>query len=359
MGLQSSDALESWKPMIKFLPPKPFRILFLAAAFTCFLASAYAQPAVQAGPEVAAFNTNAVDLLNLPPANGPVVVLAAFHLLNISAIDDAAETVEFSAVTTLTWQDPRQAFDPLQEGVEEKVLSGAFQFNELAPAWYPQVLLSNAAGQNDSRAVLLRVKPDGTNILVETIDALAKVSLGMRRYPFDRHRMELVFEIFGFTADEVVLETNPHWVSAQAQMLQVPQWSLEGVGFRQSYDRRRKGSWQWRIFLFGGDHGHETHALLHGPAGGCTPVPDRHAFLVGFLDGALFAGRSHERVLRRHTYGRGLPDDGEQHAATNCLHDAAECVPEFQHDADVRHSLDQPGRGGCRQTWRSPIGRPD
>ena len=47
---------------------------------------------------------------------------------------------------TLTWRDARQAFDPAVAGVEEKVFQGAYQFNEIWPGWYPQVILVNESG---------------------------------------------------------------------------------------------------------------------------------------------------------------------------------------------------------------------
>jgi hypothetical protein len=75
-----------------------------------------------------------------------VIVRAAFHLRDINGIDEEAETFQFSGVLTLVWQDPRQAFDPAAAGVDEKFFTGAYQFDEIAPAWYPQVVLANVSG---------------------------------------------------------------------------------------------------------------------------------------------------------------------------------------------------------------------
>ncbi|MGD9724136.1 MAG: hypothetical protein AB7O59_22830 [Pirellulales bacterium] len=168
-------------------------------------------------------------LLAPPTADGPVMVLASFELLSIIEIQDEGEKLAFSGVLTLEWRDPRQAFDPAIEGVSEKVFSGAFQFDEISPGWYPQVVLVNAAGQYDSRAVVLRVKPDGTSTLSEGIEAVAKVDLNMRRFPFDRQRLELVFRVFGFPASEVALETAPTSESAAEPLAKLPQWTLEGI----------------------------------------------------------------------------------------------------------------------------------
>jgi hypothetical protein len=112
-------------------------------------------------------------LLGPPKGDGPVVVRASFQVRDINDIDDEAETFEFGGVLKLTWHDERQAFDPAEAGVAEKIYQGAYQFNELSPAWYPQVVLVNESGLFEKHGVILRVQPDGTLTLVETVNAAA------------------------------------------------------------------------------------------------------------------------------------------------------------------------------------------
>ncbi len=97
------------------------------------------------------------SLLGPPTPSGgePVVVSASFVLRDINRIDDEAEAFEFDAILTLEWHDPRQAFDPEHEGVDEKVYQGAFQFNEVFTGWFPQVVLVNESGLYEKRGVLL------------------------------------------------------------------------------------------------------------------------------------------------------------------------------------------------------------
>ena len=112
-------------------------------------------------------------LLGPPKGDGPVVVRASFQVRDINDLDDEAETFEFGGVLKLTWHDERQAFDPAEAGVAEKIYQGAYQFNELSPAWYPQVVLVNESGLFEKHGVILRVQPDGTLTLVETVNAAA------------------------------------------------------------------------------------------------------------------------------------------------------------------------------------------
>ena len=101
------------------------------------------------------------------------MVRANFQLHDINEINEQAETFAFSGVLTLEWHDERQAFDPAAAGVDEKVYLGAYQFNELATGWFPQVVLVNEAGAYDKHATMLRVQPDGTQTLISRVSILA------------------------------------------------------------------------------------------------------------------------------------------------------------------------------------------
>ncbi len=173
------------------------------------------------------------DFMNaLPQVEGPVIVTASFELRDINDIDDEAETFEFTGVLKLSWHDPRQAFDPAAEGIVEKMYQGHFQFNEIFTGWFPQVVLVNESGSYENHGALLRVRPDGSMTLFETVDAVAKVDLDLRRYPLDQQRLEAVFEVLGFDSNEVVLRVESgadHGVLNLDQLIRMPQWYLTGT----------------------------------------------------------------------------------------------------------------------------------
>ncbi|MHC5064897.1 MAG: hypothetical protein ACYTG5_13090 [Planctomycetota bacterium] len=181
--------------------------------------------------QTAAENKGQTYYLGPPPAEGPVQVGVAFHLNEIDSIDDEAETVQFTGVLTLSWRDPRQAFDPAVEGVEEKVFQGEYQFNELSPAWYPQVVLANESGMFDKSGTVLRVRPDGTSVLVETVNAIVKTTLDLRRYPFDAHRLQVVFEVLGFSSDEVELVVEGPANRPPDEEVRVSEWEILEIDF--------------------------------------------------------------------------------------------------------------------------------
>jgi hypothetical protein len=168
-------------------------------------------------------------LLAPPKKAAPVVVRASFELHDINEINDGAETFEFAGVLTLKWHDPRQAFDPDVVGVDEKIYIGQYQFDEISTGWYPQVVLLNESGLYQKSGTVLRIQPDGTSTLLETMNAVAESKLDMSRFPFDGHRLEAIFEILGFDADEVQLQVEGETASSPASKVQLPQWTVRGV----------------------------------------------------------------------------------------------------------------------------------
>ena len=180
-------------------------------------------------PRPIATSAEAPGLLLLPPpSDGPVVVKAGLELESVNRIDDEAETFEFAGTVTLTWHDSRQAFEADGSGFSDRVFQGSFQFDEIVPGWFPQLVLLNDMGEYDSQAIILRIRPDGTCILKERFLAVAKSPLKLRRYPFDEQRLEASFEIFGFEEQEVVLEVDPGATPTRRAPGRVSEWDLAG-----------------------------------------------------------------------------------------------------------------------------------
>lgn len=168
-------------------------------------------------------------MLSPPKGDGPVVVRARFDLQDIDGIDDEMETFEFTGVLTLTWRDPRQAFDPAIAGINEKVFTGNYQVDEISPGWYPQVVLVNEAGLFQQSGVILRVKPDGTSTLVKALNVAASSKTDLTVYPLDHQRLEAVFQVLGFDKDEVLLQAATDGPVKLAREVEVPQWNLAEV----------------------------------------------------------------------------------------------------------------------------------
>ena len=168
-------------------------------------------------------------VLGPPKGDAPVVVEANFGLHDINLINEEDQIFEFTGIIVLEWRDPRQAFDPVHAGVDEKVFQGDYQFNEISPGWFPQVVLVNEAEPLESSGVVLRLQSDGTSTLTMMLNAAAKVDLNLRRFPFDRHRIEITFAVLGFDASEVVMQVAEDHATLSTDHIRVPQWSVEGA----------------------------------------------------------------------------------------------------------------------------------
>jgi len=161
-----------------------------------------------------------------------VPVGASFHLRGINNIDEELETFEFDGVLTLSWRDARQAFDPQKLGLDEKIYQGDYQVNQLFDGWSPQVVLVNESGLFETHGLVLRVRPDGLLTLMQAVNATAETNLDLRRYPFDRQRLDALFEILGFDETEVVFETESPAFPASASLdpsVRMPQWEISQV----------------------------------------------------------------------------------------------------------------------------------
>ncbi len=188
----------------------------LVLAVVCSARVTAAQPVGKPDIKPSRTVTSETFLLAPPKGAGPVVVRVRFEFHDINEINDGAETFEFAGVLTLKWHDPRQAFDPAVVGVDEKIFQGGYQFNELSTGWYPQVVLVNESGLYQKNGVVLRVQPDGTSTLIETLNATAEAEFNMSRFPFDGQRLEAVFEVLGFDRDEVLLQVESDAASSFA-----------------------------------------------------------------------------------------------------------------------------------------------
>ncbi len=199
----------------------------MVVAIFCCAGLVGAQPLAQPNTQPSQAATSDYPLLTPPEDDGPVVVQVSFEIQDIDEINEENETFEFTGVLTLKWHDNRQVFDPTVVGAKEKIYQGDYQFNELSPSWFPQIVLVNSSGPFEQQGVVLRALPDGTQILISKISAVAKTELNLRRFPFDRQRLQAVFEVLGFDHSEVVLQVEEE---TTVNALWVPQWTITGTG---------------------------------------------------------------------------------------------------------------------------------
>lgn len=168
-------------------------------------------------------------LLGPPTQEGPVVVQAGFFLSDVNSVDVEAQRLEVEGILTLRWHDERLAFDPETVGVQEKVFQGNYQFSELATGWWPQLIVANESGGYERQGMVLRHRFDGSMTYVEELNVTVEIPLGLQRFPFDREEFEIVFEVLGFTKDEVVLEADLETTGSEEEGVSITEWRLDGI----------------------------------------------------------------------------------------------------------------------------------
>ena len=168
-------------------------------------------------------------LLGPLDSGGPTRVSVGAFLSDVNAVIEQEETFEFEGILTLKWRDPRQAFDPVDAGVSEKVYQGNYQFAEVFDGWWPQLFLANESGHFESQAVLLRVEPQGSLTLIQEFNAVAEMPMKLRRFPFDRQHFEAIFEVLGLGPDRVLLVADPETTGSVGRGVSIAQWTLHDV----------------------------------------------------------------------------------------------------------------------------------
>lgn len=198
----------------------PTRFLTLICLFLVYLTAS-----IGAAPAPA----DRYVVLELPPGIQPIPVEFRFELQHLQRIDDLDETVEFSGILTLRWKDERQAFPAAPGAARHRYFHGDYQFNELSPAWYPQIVIPNAVGAPEIDGILLKVDPDGQSTLTQMVHAVARVDLQLLRYPFDQQQLTVRFAILGFDSQEVRLVPASTPVTISEHSVHAPQWFLDSV----------------------------------------------------------------------------------------------------------------------------------
>lgn len=167
-----------------------------------------------------------------PPAS-PTRVKCALLILDVIDIDDVDESLEVELALLATWQDPRLAFDAVEEGTPCKLYQGDFQVAELFRGWWPQLLIVNQVGRGDTSAITLRVFPDGTVRYAEERHAALETPMSLHDYPFDTQRLQVFMVPFGNTANDVVLEVDERYLGTTEDrvrhdsQMNVAGWNLQ------------------------------------------------------------------------------------------------------------------------------------
>ena len=179
----------------------------------------------------------------IPLNSEPLKVQMGFTLSNITDVNEREETIDFDGALFLKWNDDRLAYDPTSVGyaidyklgdhsqMPRLIYQGDFSVKEIFEGWRPYILLQNGIGDRVQSNISLGVWPDGTVAYGETFSAKAETPMDLRRFPFDRQKLEIYFQVFLYNQDQLLLIPDENLAGTWDQNIGIAQWENEGFLF--------------------------------------------------------------------------------------------------------------------------------
>lgn len=179
----------------------------------------------------------------IPLSTKPIKVRMGFTLSNITDVNEREETVDFDGVIFLIWKDGRLAYEPSLAGYPDDyklgdytepprlIYQGDFSVKEIYDGWRPHLLLQNGIGDRVQSNISLGIWPDGTVGYGETFSAKAETPMDLRRFPFDKQKLELFFQVFLYNRGQLLLVPDEDLAGSWNQDIGIAQWENEGFHF--------------------------------------------------------------------------------------------------------------------------------
>ena len=189
------------------------------------------------------FSNPESDKRGIPLDTSPLEVRMGFTLSNITDVNEREETIDFDGALFLSWKDDRLAYEPTTVGytseyklgdhsqVPRLIYQGDFSVKEIFNGWRPHIILQNGIGDRVKTNISLGIWPDGTVVYGEAFSAKAETPMDLRRFPFDRQKLEIFFQVFLYKRDQLVLKPDDNLASTWNQNIGIAQWDNEGFLF--------------------------------------------------------------------------------------------------------------------------------
>lgn len=137
-----------------------------------------------------------------PPAPLPIRVETSFYLLNLTFVNERAETFDADAYLDFKWRDPRLAFTPAEKEGKKIYYEKAAE-EKIEEIWWPEIEFVNAATPQITNRTLM-IHPDGTVEYHLGVSATFRTRLNLRRFPFDRQELRIRLQSFLWDKNSVM-----------------------------------------------------------------------------------------------------------------------------------------------------------
>ncbi len=199
-------------------------------------------------------------------AAAPRTVEVGVYLVDITAIDELAETYSAEFDVIARWRDPVRAFTPVEGEELPRLLVGPEAATYLDTGWEPEIFAINAVNAGDGGRARVLIDPDGTVTYRVNVRRTLRAQLDFRAFPFDGQVLPVHVESLLYDSDELHLENEADFTGFDASF-EMPEWTVtdlttesrirERVQENRSYERlsflvhinRLEGYYVWKIML--------------------------------------------------------------------------------------------------------------
>ncbi|MCX6340070.1 MAG: hypothetical protein NTX71_09175 [Candidatus Aureabacteria bacterium] len=130
-----------------------------------------------------------------PPEPLPVRVETTFYLLNLTSVNERAETFDADVYIDFKWHDPRLAFAPETKKGAKKIYTEKAAEDKLKEIWWPEVEFVNTAAHQFTNRTLM-IHADGTVEYHLGVSATFRTNLNLKRFPFDQQELHVRLQSF-------------------------------------------------------------------------------------------------------------------------------------------------------------------
>jgi len=146
---------------------------------------------------------------------GPTEVRVAISVLDLTGVNDTAQTISANVFIRARWHDPRLA----EDGAGPKT-------RDLSEVWHPRIQIFNDAGTRSTLPAEVEVSPDGTvTQRARLVGAFSEV-LQFKDFPFDTQTFSIRLVATGYAEDAVRMVADPDGFGLTNLQWAVSNWTL-------------------------------------------------------------------------------------------------------------------------------------
>ena len=157
---------------------------------------------------------NAASSLDLPEADGPIIVKVRYFVIGVREIDSARQAFEADIFWRLRWHDPQLHATQATSGIRRLPLS---------EIWHPDLNAWNSSDVETTYDRAAEIDPDGNVTYRQRVSGRFDSQFNLRDFPFDRQNLLIQVVSGRYRADQVkfVEDEEP---SGVADGLELPEW---------------------------------------------------------------------------------------------------------------------------------------